>query len=342
MLTESFIEITVVSVNESLAEIKSYVDEGYPKDRNQELQQPLIPIEVVGVESQNTKDLLNLFKNKVKRDFVCMACDFITDVEPETLLDHHRNRRKDTIITTIYYRNQIETIDKKSVKADIVIHTSLKFTSPLLLDLYPRDQVEKKSLKLRESMVLKHPNSVVSSNLLQSSINFCSHKLIDVLQTGSSEIHPVSVANKPWTKVIRDIARRSWRHSQPLDNVAIAIIDDSNTFVRISNLTAYMEANRWIMKQKAKNSGSARPTSAAKGAATVGADSFVGANTQLGERTSVKKTVVGSNCIIGKRCRLNGCIILDGAKIEDEYVYSYYLILLVWIKTLLTITFFII
>lgn len=263
-----------------------------------------------------------------------MSSDFITDVEPETLLDYHRNRNHDTIITGIYYKNNIEALDKKVLKPDMLIHTAFKNKSPLLLDWYSRDQVTaKKFLSLRDAMIIRHANSVISTKILHSSISFCSHKLIDILvsyddnddsdddkdEKPEKPLHPVPTRGRPWNKVVRDIARRSWQHSKPLDSVAIALVDDDKTFIRVENLPSYMEANRWAMKQKAKAAGSVRPTQA-KGAAIIGADSCVGTDTTVGERTSVKKTVVGNNCTLGKRCRLTGSVILDGVKIADEYV----------------------
>lgn len=374
----------MVCLNDSLTEINTYVEEKYPNDRkslNTPAAQPTQQVEVVGVNSQTTDDLIPIFRNKVKRDFVCMSCDFITDVEPETLLDHHRNRHKDTIITGIHYKNNIETLDKKVLKPDLLVHTSFKNKSPLILDLYSRDAIaQKKSLRLRDAMIIRHANSVVSTDVLHSSINFCSHKLIDILTDGSNNqntssgnmpsasagdnnsilsgsntpnaayssgssssvgnlssksdllssgycsldnknvapIHLVPIKGRPWTKIVRDIARRSWQHSKPLETVALALVEGESTFIRIESLPSYMEANRWIMKQKARTTGSTRPTTATKGAAAVGADSLVGTDTVLGERTSIKKSVVGNNCILGKRCRLNGCIVLDGAKIGDD------------------------
>lgn len=315
--------------NDYHAEIKAYIDDKYPKDRTTfNAPSTLNPnIQVTGVESATTESLIPILKSEANRDFVCMSCDFVTDVEPETLLDHHRNRSNNTIMTGIYYKNNLEAIDKKSLKPDFLVHTSLKSISPSLLDVYTRERVaEKKSLHLRDAMIMRHPNSVISTDILHSSIFFCSRKLVDIIsdedqsESDANAVHRVPTKGRLWTKVIRDIARRSWQHSKPLDTVSMALVNHEATFVKVDNLAAYMEANRYVMKQKAQKSAVARPTPSAKGAATVGADSQVGENTVLGERTNVKKTVIGNNCVLGKRCRLNGCIILDGAKIADEYV----------------------
>lgn len=319
------LEITVVCQNDQLSEIKTYIDGKYRKDKTSlNLENTRNSnIQVTGVESPTTDSLVPIFRNDSKRDFVCMACDFVTNVEPDTLLDYHRNRSKNTIMTGIYYKNSVDTIDKKALEPDLLIHTSFKNKTPALLDVYSREKVaEKKSLHLRDAMIIRHPNSVVSTDILPSTIFFCSHKLVDIViaEEDSDSVHKVSSKGRSWTKVTRDIARRSWQHSKPLDTLSMALIDKNAIFIRVDSLSAYMEANRWVMKQKAQKSAGVKPTPSAKGAAAVGADSQVGDKTVLGDRTSIKKTVIGNNCVLGQRCRLNGCVILDNVKIADEYV----------------------
>lgn len=250
-----------------------------------------------------------------------MPCDFITDIEPQTLIDVHRNRDTKTIITGLYYKNNIETIDKKLIQADFTVHKPLQQKHPILLDLYSRQTVrDQKGLRLRKSMLVRHANSVVSTNILQASIYFCSHKVIDIL-ANSDESKGVVYKDRAWTKVVRDFARRSWQHRQPLETVSFHVLSNDSTFIRLDNLSAYMEANRWIMKQQLRNRDPTIPKPVpVKGAATVGPDSQVGPESTLGDRTSVKKSNIGSKCTIGLRCRITGCVILDGATIADEYV----------------------
>lgn len=104
-------------------------------------------------------------------------------------------------------------------------------------------------------MIIRHPNSVVSTDILPSTIFFCSHKLVDIVmaEEDSGSFHKVSSKGRSWSKVTRDIARRSWQHSEPLDTLSMALIDKNAIFIRVANLSAYMEANRWVMRQKAQN-----------------------------------------------------------------------------------------
>lgn len=303
-------------MNSALNEIKTYVEEQYLKNNTTK-----VPVEVRGVENRDTGGFLSLIREKVKLDFIVLPCDFITDVEPQALIDVHRNRDPKTIITGLYYKNNVETIDKKLIQGNFTVHKPLAQKNPTLLDLYTYQQVrDQKGLRLRKSMLVRHANSVVSTNILQASIYFCSHKVFEIL-SASEEEKPVESKGRSWTKVVRDIARRSWQHREPLESVAFHVISDQSTFIRIDNLSAYLEANRWIMKQRLRTRVNTIPKATpVKGAATVGPDSQVGTGCVLGDKTSVKKSNIGNQCTIGSKCRITGCVILDGATIADEYV----------------------
>lgn len=303
-------------MNSALSEIKSYVEDVYLKNNATK-----VAIEVYGVEHRHTGDFLPTLRQKIKLDFVVMPCDFITDVQPQVLIDTHRNRDSKTVLTGVYYKNNIETIDKKSIQADFMIHKPLRQRNPILLDCYARQEVrDRKGLRARQVMLVRHPNLAISTNLLQSSIYFCSKEVFNVLST-SEDDNGVQYKDRTWTKVIRDIARRSWQHREPLETVAFHVIDSESTLIRVDNLSAYLEANRWIMKQHLRTRAHTAPKPApVKGAATVGADSLVGPNGNLGEKTSVKKSNIGANCTLGKRCRITGCVILDGVTIADDVV----------------------
>lgn len=264
----------------------------------------------------------------ITSDFAVLPCDLFTDVEPFTLVTNHRNRhRPNALISAIYYTNTVETIDKKALVPDCVAHTPLRGKADgddtLLLDCITRAQVKaKKSLNVHNAMLLKHPNTVVSINLLSSAIYLCSRRLMELLQTTKTDSESAVVETatttsplyqgKQWQEFVRDIARRSWKHRQPLDPVVIdAITEPKSTLIRCNNLSAYLEANRLIMRQKARNSG--RQENKA-----ISADSAVGKDTIIGDKSTIKRTVVGNNCVIGPKCRLTGCIVLDNAVIDGD------------------------
>jgi translation initiation factor eIF-2B subunit gamma len=283
-----------------------------------------LPIEIVESDSKSTSDIVRSLGSKIKKDFVILPCDFLTDISPTVLIDMHRNKDQDVLITGLYYENKLENIEKKSLISDYIVHTPLKFKEVKLLDIYDKELVtDNKSLNLRMSMLWRYSNAVVSSSILRAAIFFCNNKVLSIMDSGD-----IQVKDRSWNKVIRDFARRSWSHGQPLETVAMKLIPEDSTFIRANSISAYLEANRYIMKQNARQAATIKqsqvkslPNSPQLNAikpAAVGGDSTVGDGTTLGERSNVKKSVIGANCTIGKKCRITGSVMMDGVVIEDE------------------------
>lgn len=278
-------------------------------------------------------------------DFIVLGCDFVTDIPASSLVDKYRGRDSESLLTAFYYPNTLENVDKKTLLRDVTVHSSLDSRTPRLLDSFSRDYVDaKKTMPLRRSMLWHFPKSLVSTQLLNASVYFCTADVCRVIsETSAAPVedssdedpdtrsssptreehetpHTILAKGRQWDRVVRDLARRSWAHSKPLKSISLCVLDH-DTFARANNLSSYMEMNRVILKARAKANATAAKSSApaaVKGAATVGMDSLVGPDTELGERTSIKRSVVGSLCTIGKRCRINGCVILDGAVIADD------------------------
>lgn len=306
-----FSQISVATHSEDLQAITEAVDQ-YSKKRGKEIVE-ISPINFIKFDGDNTGEALNQFiYNDNAKDFVFLPCDFITDLPPQVLIEQYRNRSDEDIAMSVHYYNKYESIDKKSLTHYYTVYSD----DDHLLDIYSKDSVEiSKFLELRTQMVWKFPITKVSTKLLDSFIYFMSPKTSKILR---EEINDFS--NRSITKILRDLARRSWKHSSKKDTISIFNLPTECNFIRTDNIPAYMEANRYAMRVKAKTQGGGNVQPKEKGAATVGVDSVVGDNTTLGERTSVKKTVVGKDCTIGSRCRLTGCVLLNGITLEDDVV----------------------
>lgn len=302
-----FKAVTVVSDSDSHVEINAVV-EAYKTKRLKDINSH---IDIIKFDGDSTGEILAEFIDKVHGNFILLPCDFVTDLPPQVLVEEFRNRNDEDIAMSVHYNNKFESIDKKNLTNYYTVYSDDEH----LLDIYNKETVEaSKFLEIRTQMVWRYPHANVSTKLLDSFIYFFSPEALQVLRDEIEDYKTKSI-----TKILRDLARRSWRHSVPKGTISLLTLPSQCTFVRADNLPAYMEANRYIMKLKAKQQ--QQPQQAKeKGAATIGADSVVGENTILGERTSVKKTVVGKNCKIGKRCRLTGCVLLDGASLEDDVV----------------------
>ncbi|ODQ67187.1 nucleotide-diphospho-sugar transferase [Nadsonia fulvescens var. elongata DSM 6958] len=337
-----FPAVTIVTSSSSAPSVSQFVD-SFKKTTT------LKSVNILGTDAKFSGDIVLSLAPEIKSDFIVLPCDFITDISPQLLVEVHRNRDPNSLITGIYYNNNLENIEKKSLLSDYLVHTPLSNNNPRLLDAYSREAVSSaRTFQLRTSMLWKHSNSIISSKILESSIYFCSGDVLKLLTTKSkyeeeqdsrelehdnfdmdddevknSELisqPKIYAVDKPWKKIVRDMARRSWKHSTPYQSVGFYLIKDENqTFIRANSLSAYMEANRWVMKQQVRLDATApKPAATTKTAATIGNDSSVADDAEIGERTSIKKSIVGKACKLGKKCRITGCVILDGVVIGDE------------------------
>lgn len=272
---------------------------------------------------------------KPQRDIMVVPCDFITEIDPESLISAVRSQDDNTAVTGFYYKNTWEKLDLKKLEPDVLLHSvshpskaviTSNNSSEYLLDCYEREKLkEAKVLKTRMAMLWKFPQVVATMDLLRSSIFFMSRKIL-----GYEDIN----FDQPIAKVIRDIGRRTWRHHDVKETVVMQRLPSSIPFLRANNLLAYMEANHSYLRQKARNmhqqqvqqemsggdsaEGDHVPAKREPGQAMIGNDSLVGLNTSVGERSNVKRSAIGNNCTIGRKCHLTGCVILDNVTIEND------------------------
>lgn len=275
-------------------------------------------MEVVGNNSHLTGEIIESMASDITSDFVVLPCDFITDIDPRVLINDFRNRDNDVLITGVYYKNNLEHIDKKALESDVLIHTPLDKHQPKVVDSFTREGVtDSKYLSLRMAMLWRYSNVVASTKILNSGISCCSRKVLDIIGD-KEDRYAVSASGKPWYKVVRDFSRRSWRHRTLLESVAANVLPAESTFMRANNLSVYLEANRYIMKELVRTGSRQTSTPHVKGAATISPDSVVDASTTIAERSTVKKSAIGRNCKIGSKCRITGCVIFDDVVIEDD------------------------
>ncbi|KAK6460099.1 translation initiation factor eIF2B subunit [Scheffersomyces coipomensis] len=284
-------------------------------------------INVLDLDTDNSGEiLLHLYKssqNDNSKNFVILPCDFVTNLPPQVLIEAYRNREDTDVGLLVTYYNQFEIEDKKFkiFPKNYSIYTELSDGKHQLLDMYSSEDIDfHKALQIRTQMCWRHGNSTISTKMLNSSIFFgAKQDIFNIFSQHSDKFTDSYFKNRSITKIIRDLGRRSWRHSSTKETIAFLTLPSQATFFRSNNLPVLMEANRYFMKaqaiSKARSQGQPQKD---KLAANIGIDSLVGESTTLGEKTNVKRSVVGSNCIIGKRVKLTGSLILDNVTIEDD------------------------
>ncbi|CCH60631.1 hypothetical protein TBLA_0D01230 [Henningerozyma blattae CBS 6284] len=125
--------------------------------------------------------------------------------------------------------------------------------------------------------------------------------------------------NKSLSKIFRDLARRSWKHSKPRETISMFIIPENiTTFIRSNNLNSYMEANRYILKLKSRNKTFSSNTNSS--GAVIGIDSLVDDSCKIMEKSNIKMSAINTKSSIGNRCRITGSIIFNNTTIEDEVI----------------------
>ncbi|ODV89896.1 hypothetical protein CANCADRAFT_97525 [Tortispora caseinolytica NRRL Y-17796] len=145
--------------------------------------------------------------------------------------------------------------------------------------------------------------------------------------TGKPSI-PMSTWRKhSWNAILRSLARNAWKSELPGYQVDMYVVPPTNTFIRVNSIPSYLEATRHLLRIKAAtaattasfvpSAGSSAGASQVPSHTGVSADSIADPSVIIEEKTTLKRSMIASNVSIGKRCRLIGCIVLQGATIED-------------------------
>ncbi|SCV02541.1 LAME_0H02564g1_1 [Lachancea meyersii CBS 8951] len=315
-----------------------------------------VPIKFLVARNETTGAILQKeLLPRIKGDFVLLPCDFVTEIPPQIFIDQFRNKDPDNLAMAVRYRNTFDSFDKKHLAVSYTVYSENEDSvkQPVLLDAYSQEDVDRsKYLQARSHLLWRYPNTSISKKLLDASVYFCSFELAELLQpvdpsAARSEtesendddaivsppqnhlVQPIRFraknkllkdpinCNKPLSKVFRDLARRSWQHSTPRETIGLFILPSLGLFIRSNILSAYMEANRCMLRVRSSLFATHGPSGMGN---AVGGDSIVGANSTILEKTSIKLSVLGKNCRIGKRCRIVGSILLDNVEIEDECV----------------------
>lgn len=276
-----------------------------------------VPTSALVLRHVLTKDLLKPYQH-----FALLPCDFVTDLPPQVLIEAYRSRQDSDVGLAVCYKNHLDIEDKKNriFPQNYTVYTQLPDGDAQLLDYYSAEDVEfHKAFKIRTQMVWNHPNSTVSTKLLNSSIFLGSGKRIsEIFDNSDDKFTDAYFSSRPLIKVVRDLARKPWQSVSHHSTVGLLIVPEVASFVRSNNLPVLLEANRHYLKLQARENSGKPAAPKDKNAANVGADALIGEGSVLGEKTNVKRSVVGVNCVIGKRVKLTGSILLDNVVIEDD------------------------
>ncbi|CAI5755937.1 unnamed protein product [Candida verbasci] len=290
--------------------------------KQMELNQEYSPsIDILTISNSNSDEsgaiLYHIYQIQPTLDnFILLPCDFITNLPPQVLIESYRNKNENDLGILFHYRNTLDLEDKvksKMFNKNYTIYSEIEPDYYNLLDIYSKVEIEKfhKNLKIRSHMLWRYPNTLISCKLLNSNIFIGSNEIFNIFQMEGDKYNETYFKYRPITKIIRDLARRSWSHSKAKETIGFQIIPKEASFLRANNLPVLMEANRYFMKQQKTNRQQEKGSH-------ISSDSIIGNNTTFGEKTNVKKSVIGDNCIIGKKVKINGCLIFNNVVIKDD------------------------
>lgn len=316
-----FPKVTVICDAQSLKEISDAVD-AYTSRRGESGA-------ITNTVSVNSEHGLGavvyaLYNNdiiKANESFVLLPCDFITNLPPQVLIDAYRNKDPRDIGLCVYYRNQLDIEDKKHLifKRHYTVYTDHSDGLQQLLDSYSVEDTEfHKALSLRTQMSWKYPNATVSTKTLGAGIFMGLPQALQVLKLDPVKYTDSYFSHRSIHKIVRDLARREWKHSNVTDRIGFLLVPEQALFFRCNSTPVLMEAQRHFMRAQARLKADRTHDKADKLHAIIGIDSCVGENTTLGEKTNVKRSVVGSDCKIGNRVKLTGTLVMHGCTISDD------------------------
>lgn len=313
-----FARVTVVCSLEAYEQVKSLLDSfNTRKTTNGQLELDVYEYdgdELAGVLAAMARD------NRITHNhFVVVPCDFVTNLPPQVLIEAYRNRATSDFGMVVFHKNLLDIEDKKRTIFPRIYTIHSELAQPQLLDLYTQKDVDfHKLVPIRTQMTWRYPRLAVLISLLLLALFFGSRDILDVL-ANEPRFDEQYCRSHLILKLYRDFGRRSWKHAEPRDTLLMFVVPDQATFIRSTNPTVWMEANRYFMKLQATEKGKLGITpSKEKGAANIGIDSYVGEETHIGERTNVKRLAIGSLCLVGARVKLTGCVVLDHVTIEDD------------------------
>ncbi|TPX39331.1 hypothetical protein SeMB42_g06006 [Synchytrium endobioticum] len=315
-------DIIIVTHPEAEQYVRDYMEKMYEAA-------PETKAEVVALQNyEGTADALRYIKDKIKRDFIVLSSDLVTDIPPHRVLDAFRVTHPS--MTVLFYETKTAESAEKLVKEDTIEYVGIAPSESRLV-VAPRAEV-RTALPIRTSLIRKFPVFYLHTGLRDAHLYVCKHWVLDLLVLNPKiaslrgELVPLLVKcqysdkaarNAQIDKAMHPHARAAASHTPASKHVRVtAIVTRDGYTARANTISSYCEMNR----QMAKTAGDARIASAAEisSRTTVGPDSMVGDGTKVGDKCIFKKSIVGAHCVVGRNCKITNSVIMDYVVIEDN------------------------
>ena len=107
-----------------------------------------IQIDIKEVETMNPVEALIECWHYIKRDFILLSCDLLSELPLDSILEFHSHR--DSLVTAVF--NEVEGKDSEEDANDFVAFNEENWR---LLSLGNADEVKEESVKIRDSILAK-------------------------------------------------------------------------------------------------------------------------------------------------------------------------------------------
>jgi len=322
-----FSEAIVVAKTSHRAQMSKFLKEVYSG---------VIHVDLHWIENDcGTADALRQIKDKIKKDFIVISSDLITDAPFHRIVDHHRIHN--AACTSMVF-DIPKGEDGKKVKIEPGLLDYFGLVKERVVYVVSAADMEDENLQLRRSLVQNFHNITVYTNLMNAHLFVFKRWVIDLLvekttiSTIQAELFPFLVKCQSRTAKKYDVSHlippNPQQESNALSNTDVKTEDvkcvvyklTNGYCIRTNTVPNYMEANRQIVKGVHPNFVPAEKihkNSVVDPKAQVGNDSIVGDGTKIEEKTSIKKSVIGNHCSIGKNVKITNCVIMNHVVIED-------------------------
>jgi len=142
----------------------------------------------INEESTNNVEALKQIWNKITRDFIIIPCDLLTDVNFDDILDQHIiTQASVTMVFRETEANKQQGGKKDASKEakdesndyDVVV---LDDESHRVLQITNNTDIESEGLSIKKTILLRHPNSTISTQLYECHLYVFNYRIIDFLK----------------------------------------------------------------------------------------------------------------------------------------------------------------
>lgn len=197
-------------------------------------------------EDIGTADSLRLIMDKIKSDVLVLSCDTITDVNLKDLLDLYR-KHDASLCTLLFPPQQIEAVNvpgpksKHKPERDLI---GVDAQTKRLVFLASASDFES-DLTLPKSLIRKHPNITIHSNLIDSHIYVIKHWVLKYLQSETSmstlkgELLPHIIKKQLYKPSARKIDTNTSTINAKVDDDILYYSKESNLDLLIRDRSTY-------------------------------------------------------------------------------------------------------